>query len=892
MTLQLSSQLQLRATPPAVPPGLVQRRHVEAMLSQGSTRPVTLLSAGPGSGKTLSVASWLGGQGFPGGTAWLTVDGADNDLPTFWADVLGALTVGGVVPADSALRELAPAAGFGPSQASQVRSGLADLPSRVVLVIDDLQEITDTAVLSSLNSLIEHQPPQLRLILISRSDPALRLHRVRVSGELTEIRSRDLTFTEAEAAELFDRSDLELTSEQVRVLFGRTQGWPAGLRLAAMSLTSGEPGSADPADGIARFTGNQRSVAEYFIGEVLDRLPPPDREFLLCASITERLNPSLATALTGRSDSQLILESLVTANAFVVSVGGPGAWYRIHPLLRDLLVHRLSLEKPGTVEDLHLRAARWFTEQGEQIPALRHATLAREWAEVGRLLTSTALPLILTPAGPRLAAALEPAALRATQHPALSTLLAAAVRHYWRRDFDSMLRDAKAAAEFLPSAEDDERIPAEILVAITAVVFDRVRCTGVMIDSAVHLLSLLDRAPRRLVPAAPHYRTIALNNLGVGQLWAGDLTAAQESLTDARASAADLGMGLAEISAQGHLAVLQLLHGRLRSAHLDAGAALQIVDRRGWAAEPQSLGVSVALAMTLLAWDRLKEAADVVAAGLAASSNGSDAGSRLALGIAAVGIAVADDDAVGARSAAARLSAELEKVADRPALLVRWCTVALAQARLASADAAGAIALIRVPTDDDAGFAAAQERVTLAKAQLSLRRPQLVEGLLAPLLGPEPAFRAPAVEARVLLAVAADRQHRDSAALAAITEAIDLAKPEGLLRPFRDAGPAVDVLIGRHRHLVSRHLDFTEQLVSGAAPAIGNHQVSAMTEKLTERELIVLRYLPTMLKASEIADDLFVTVNTVKSHLRAIYRKLDVTTRRAAVDRARELDLL
>jgi LuxR family maltose regulon positive regulatory protein len=820
------------------------------------------------------------------------VDETDNDLGTFWADVLGAMTIGDVLPADSALRDLVPASAFGPSQALQVRAGLAELPVPVILVLDDFQEITDAAVLDSLNHLIDHQPPHLRLVLITRSDPVLRLHRLRVGGGLAEIRSQDLAFTVAEAAELFDRSDLKLTGEQVRVLLDRTQGWPAGLRLAAMSLTSADHGSSDAADGIARFTGTQKSVAEYLIGEVLDRLSPPDRDFLLKTSITDRLSAPLATALTGRTDSQLVLEALVTANAFVVSIGGPDSWFRYHPLLRELLQHRLSLEYPGSADDLNMRAARWFTEQGEPIPALRHATSARNWDEVGRLLTSTALPLILTPAGPALAAALEPAAIRATQDPSLSTLLAAGVCHYHRHDFAGMLRDGNAAAEFLPGAEDDLRIPAEVLIAITGVVYDRTRGTGELVGSSARLLNLLDHAPRRLIPAAPHYRTIGLNNLGVGQLWAGDLADARTSLAAAKAHARELGMGLAEMSAQGHLSVLQVIDGRLRLANAEASAALQVVDRRGWAAEPQALGLFVALGMTLLAWGRLDEAADVIATGLAASSTGSETSSRLAMGIAAVGIAVARGDAAAARSAAARLGAELEQVDDRPELLARWCAVARAQAKVVSGDPKEALGLVRAPVDDDRGFGAALERVLLAKAHLALDRPQSVAALLAPLLEPDVPYLGPAVEARVLLAVAADRQHRDSAALAAVTDAIDLAHPEGLIRPFLDAGPRAAALIRRHRHVTARHLDFTGRLLPATAPTRGEPSAQPLPERLSERELIVLRYLPTMLKAAEIAQDLFVTVNTVKSHLRAIYRKLDVTTRRAAVDRARELNLL
>jgi len=880
-----ASQLRLRASPPTVPPGLVRRRKVEAMLQRGATLPVTLVSAGPGSGKTLSVASWLNSAKLTG-VAWLTVDETDNDLGTFWADVLGALTVADVMPADSSLLDLVPAAGFGPAQALQVRAGLAELPGPVVLVLDDFQEVTGTAVLDSLNLLVDRQPPHLRLVLISRSDPALRLHRVRVGGGLAEIRAHDLAFDEAEAAELFDRSDLDLTGDQVRELFGRTQGWPAGLRLAALSLTS-----TDAAEEIARFSGTEKSVAEYLIGEVLDRLPPADRDFLLRTSITERLNSSLATELTGRPDSQLVLEALVAANAFVVGVGGPGSWFRYHPLLRDLLQHRLSLELPDSTIDLHLRAAQWFTAAGEPISALRHLTTAGSWDQVGRLLSSMALPLLLTPAGPALAAALAPAALRAADEPTLSTLLAAGAGHYHRRDFAAMLRDAKSASDFLPGAADDLRIPAEIMIATMKVVFARTQGTSALTECATQMLSLLDRAPRRIVPAAPHYRTIGLNNLAAGQLWAGDLADARSSLEAAQANARELGLGLAEMSAQSHLSVLQVIRGRLRTAHDDAGRAMQVVERRGRGAEPQALGLYVTLGMTFLAWDRLEAAADTIAAGLAVSSSGSDTSCRLALGIAAVGIAAARGDAAGARSAAAGLSGERAKVADRPDLLARWCAVAQAQARLTAGDPDAAVGCIRAPRGDDLGFAAAMERVVLAKAQLALRRPELLTEILAPLLTADVPYLLAAVEARVLLALAADRLRRDSAALAAITDAITLAEPEGIRRPFLDAGPAAAALVGRHRHVIATQLDFTAQLLPIAEHIAGPAGMPT-PEHLTERELIVLRYLPTMLKAAEIAKVLFVTVNTIKSHQRAIYRKLDTTTRRGAVDRARELNLL
>ena len=251
-----------------------------------------MVSAGPGSGKTLTVAAWL--ARFTGPQAWLTVDETDNDLRTFWSDVLAALAIGAAVPEDSPLRELVPAPSFGAAEALQVRAGLAGLPGPVVLVLDDVHHLSNPEVLDSLSALIEQRPLPLRLVMLTRADPALRLHRVRVSGGLTEIRSEDLAFTKEETTELFAHDGIELTDDQLRLVLDRTQGWPVGVRLAAMFLSS-----AGVTRGIEKFTGTERSVAEYLVGEVLDRQPAPVREFLLRTSIVERLNPSLATALIG-----------------------------------------------------------------------------------------------------------------------------------------------------------------------------------------------------------------------------------------------------------------------------------------------------------------------------------------------------------------------------------------------------------------------------------------------------------------------------------------------------------------------------------------------------------------------------------------------------------------
>jgi LuxR family maltose regulon positive regulatory protein len=284
----------------------------------------------------------------------------------------------------------------------------------------------------------------------------------------------------------------------------------------------------------------------------------------------------------------------------------------------------------------------------------------------------------------------------------------------------------------------------------------------------------------------------------------------------------------------------------------------------------------------------LEEASDIIDAGLAASTRGADAGCRLLLGITAVGVAAARGDLVTIRSAADRLAAELAAVPDPPDLLSRLCAVAQSRVQLISGQPQNATTMV---VGRGSGYADAAERVAIGRTNLASGRADLLPALLTPVLETGASFLGLAVEARILLALAADREHRDTAALTQLTEAIDLAEAENMIRPFLDAGTPLRGLIVRHRHIVARHLQFTEELLSPKA-MLEARETGLADEHLTERELIVLRYLPTMLKAGEIAADLFVSINTVKAHLRSIYRKLDVTSRRAAVDRARELNLL
>ena len=818
--------------------------------------------------------------------AWLSVDDSDNDPQAVWSDVLGARTIGGALPAGGALRELVPAAGFGAREAQQVRAGLAELPQTVTLVLDDFQQIRDRRVLDSIGQLLENQPHRLRLVLVTRSDPVLRLNRLRVHGDLCDIRADDLAFTRDETVELLHSNGLYPSPAQLGVLLDRTQGWVAGLRLAMLCL--------DPADidrGIDAFSGTDRLVADYLVEELLDRLPAADRGFLLTTSIADRINAALANELTDRTDGKVVLDRLLARNALLVGLAGSTEWFRFHPMLRDLLANRLALEQPGVLQDLHLRASRWFAAHGEPIHAIRHATAGQHWAEARRLLTDVAWPQALTPNAPALVAALGPAADRAMTDPSTGTLLAAAVRDLHRRDFDAMMRATTAAAEGLAEVPLGEQYSAEALIALLRVAHSRIHNPERTVPTADHLLGLLDRRPGQRLPSAQQHRVIATNNLAVGRLWTSEFDAAAVALTSVQIRCHELGLGLTELSAHAHLALLDVIHGRLPDAGRRAGAAYGIANRRGWAGESQVLGLFAALAMTDLEQGRLDMAAATIDSGLAISLTGSDACCRVMLGIAAVGVAVARIDAVAARAASARLTTIQNQVGNLPPLLFRWCAVAHAEAHLTAGEPEAATLLVG-DSRDGLGFMSALERVAVAKARLLLGQPDAALDALAPIPLAALPFLGPLVEARVLAAVAADRAHRDTAALDAITEAIDLAQAVGMSRPFLAAGPSIGGLLTRHRHLVARHLTFTGTLFARDVLSPTAGPANAPVGPLTERERAVLKYLPTMLKSAEIASDLFVTINTVKTHQQAIYRKLGVNTRRDAVDTARALNLL
>ncbi len=872
-----------RISPPSVPQGFVARPRVYALLDRALTGPVTLLSAGPGYGKTLALADWV--TRMPARVAWLTIEPSDDRLSGFWSALLSAVRRSGVVEPATPLGHLAPAAGFGEEDAIEVIDLLAEIDDTAVIVLDDLHHLRNREVLASIELLLHRLAPAVHVIISARYDPALRLRRLAMSGGLSEIRSEQMAFTDAEAAQLLTQGELHLSPAAISRLVVRTQGWAAGLRLALAGLDRD-----DPEHAVDEFRGSDRPVADYLMEEVLDQLDGQERQFLLRASVADPVCADLAQALTGVTDAQARLEEVEVGNGFIVGRSGGRTWFSWHPLFQEMLLHRLGVEHPGEVRPLYRLSAAWRLDHGDPLAAIRDLTEAGDWGTIGRILTDRVAPDILTATAPALIQSLAPVAARSDVDPSPAPLLASALCNFHRLDYDAMLRDVAAADAATSGATSTASLGGDLLIASLRMAYAHAREPGCLSNSANHVLKVVDQLSRHQVPALERYRAIATTNLGFGLLWDGELHTATASLADGEKACRQWGLGLSELTAKGHLAVISALRGQLRLARQQADGARETANKHGWTREPQASAHLIALAIIALDTGRPDDAENLITVGTQGTSP------HLASGVAFAALAVEVARARHAPPQAHRRTAVLTAMANRPndlpPMLAGWVRNVMADHLVERGEVDAARAMLhQVPFT---GFPRARRAVTLARCLLLLDEPAAALRLMTSSFGDCAGYLTVAADARIVAAMAAQRLRRDARAMELLAEGIDLAAPNGITAPFLSAGDELHRLLQRHRTLVVRHTDFTAGLLTAAPRARSTppEPQDAGEQRLTERERAVLPFLATHLKSLEIASELYLSVNTIKSHQQAIYRKLGVTTRRDAVDRGRELGLL
>ncbi|GIJ72621.1 LuxR C-terminal-related transcriptional regulator [Virgisporangium ochraceum] len=864
-----------RHSRPRLTPGVVLRRRLIDLVDAGARRPVTLLCAGPGWGKTITVASWV--TTATDRVAWLTLHPDDNDRTMFWTHVVGALRGAGAFEPGHPLADLEPAAGVTDAVVDQILDGLDALPVRVVLVLDDFHDLEAEAVLHDLDDLLRYPPDRLRLILVTRTEPSLRLHLLRASGEIAEIRGPDLAFRPDEAALLFANRNVRVSDDDVARLIEETQGWAAGLQLAVASLAQGRR-----IDDLA----GDHGVADYLTREVLARLPPDVRTFLTRTSVLDEVCADLATALTGERYSQRILESLERANAFVQGLGSFPRWFRYHPLLRDVLRNELTAQSPELLPELHRIAARWYAEQGAVIDALRHAAAGRDWEFLARQAVDW-VPLMLSADRAGLVAVLRQ--IPGGELPTTPELqVCDALLLFHAGDYANVPARLAAARDLRAERTGPCDLPLEVaLLTIEAAVVNRVRgdMPG-LVTATTAVLGRLSSLRFGELPALLQYRAIALNNKGVGLLWTGQLDRADRYLWAGVTAARAAGLVLVEINAVGHLALLAVLRGALREAYEHATLACDLAERRGVRMSLQAVAGQLALALVELEHNNVAEAERELRRAVEAHRADPEAAQVLVSSLTRARLHVVTGDLEAARAELRRARRDADPMMVAPAL-DRWHRLTQSEVDLASGHAEAVVARYGRHTDS----LLPGETVCLARAELALGGLDLAEALAARARATSPG-NLNAVWAWTVTALVADAQGHGNRSVDALSSAVRIAQREGIRRPFLSIGDRrLATLLERQRWLVRDNAAFVADLLAETTPTRPGAAPAPETD-LSDRELEVLRYLPTVLTAAEIADELRVSVNTVKAHLRSIYRKLDVTRRREAVVRAREQNLI
>jgi LuxR family maltose regulon positive regulatory protein len=843
---------------------------------------VTVVSSSPGSGKTVLLRSWISHAGSASNAAWVTVRRGERDPQQWWLSVLGALRQ--TAPGRALVQPLTAAPDLdGWAIAERLLTDLAPLQDRIYLVIDDLHELGPAEARRQLELLVMRAPEELRFVLATRHDVRLGLHRLRLKGELAEIREADLRFNIAEAEEMFDAAGVKLPDPAL--LVERTEGWAAGLRLAALSLA----GHPHPGRFAEEFSGTERTVAEYLLAEVLDRQPEPVRRLLLRTSVLERVNGELADLLTGDSGGERVLQDLERANAFVMSLDARRSWFRYHHLFADLLQLELRRTASGEVTALHRAAAGWFAGHGHPVDAVRHAQAARDWGRAAGLLADNWYSLQLDgqaatthqllagfPAGTR-TADVELSALAAAEELAYGSLEAAE-------------RYLDLAERGMASLPDARRAQVQLLLGITRLVLARQRWNLQAVAQEERQLQAMAEAPDGVQPSlGQELRALALISLGTTEFWAAGADPARH-LEMGVALARRIGRPFLEFTGLAYQTAAGLYQSFTRAAERGR-QAIELAQRHGWADEPAA-GLAYVILGAMSAWQMRPEQAEPwVQRAERVLRAETDPAAVLGMHHARGVLELArgrDADALAAFQAAERLGGRLTA----PHMLLTPARAWILHVLVRLGEVERAEQALAGLGERDRGHG--EIRVAAAVLRLAQDDPRAALTAVAPVMdGSAPVVRSAwLVEAFLLGAIAWDALGDRDAAGRALERALDLADPDGVLLWFwLHPVPGLLQRDARHRTAHPALIADILSLPAGQAPAPPAGP-PPLLEPLSDSEIRVLRYLPTNLSALQIASELCVSHNTVRTHMRHLYTKLGTHRRFDTVERARALGLL
>jgi LuxR family maltose regulon positive regulatory protein len=862
---------------------LIDRGDLLTALDRAAAKKVTIVSAPAGSGKTSLLRAWADRPVQPHRLAVLQVQRDQQDAQQFWLALLDAVRRASGTTSGAAPRAVTPEFN-GQAMVDRVLSELEDHPGRGVLVIDDLHELHSRDALAQLTRLLTNLPPNAHAVLATRHDVRLGLHQLRLVGELAEIRGADLRFSERETRELLGASGVDLSEAGAALLHQRTEGWAAGLRLAAISLA----GHPDPERFVAEFSGSERMVAEYLLAEMLERQPEDVQHVLLRTSLLDRVNGELADLLTGRPGSERILLSLEDANAFVVSLDPERTWFRYHHLFGDLLRLELRRMLPELVPELHRRAAEWFIQHGQAADAIRHTQAAGDWADAARLLADHSFSLTMDGQAQTVRALLR-AFPPGADYPELALIRAG--RNLARGRLDEAAAHLAVAEAYAETTLPDRQRRLRVAIASLQLSLSarRGHLAGVA-EQARFLASPVTGESDEDIALSNDLRAVALMNLGTVEASLG-LADAERHLREGAVLAQKIGRPYLEVRCLVQLGFASKTRP-FATVQRRCREAIALAERYGWGAEPMTAPALITLASTMVWTGELDAAERWLQRAIRALQADTGADIRLLVHIvsgmlqACCGL---HHEAMQEFSAAEQLRSRL---ADSHALASQVTGWMLAtQARLGMlGEARAAIAALADERASSGEIHNARAAICLAECD-----PAGAIGALRDVLdGAAPVVGYVTVVEAQLLAGLAYRELGDlRAGNQAAERALALAESDRLVLPFAMTGSR-ELLEALPRHETAHAALLADILdvMHGSAPAADDQPPPPDAEELSPGELRVLRYLPTNLSRPEIAGELSVSPNTVGTHIRRIYAKLGVRDRSSAVQRARQLQLL
>ena len=910
---------------PSAPPRWVQRPHLIQRLNEGlsSGRQITLVSAPAGFGKTTCISEWLNALGWP--VAWLSLDAADDDPGWFFAYFIAALQK----VDENVGKEIAGVLHSGQLPPSEVVSAtlindILECQGRFLLILDDLQSIQDRFILQVLGQLVANLPPALHLVLITREDPSLPLARLRANNQLTEIRARDLRFARHDAERLLNEVlGLSLSRTDVAALEAKTEGWAVGLQLAGMSVRD----RTNPSSFIADLSGSHRFILSYLTEEVLNQQPEEIQQFLLQTSILDRLNGDLCNAVTGRSDGRALLERLFNANLFLIPLDDEGHWYRYHHLFADLLRDLQNAFQKEKTAELHQRASYWYAQADMANEAIQHALAAEDYGLAVNLLEHHAMGMIMQGYAKTVNGWVQ--AIPAEWASSPRTDLAFAWMHLLRGAYaqaSPYLERSQAAfsgPQVEPHLGEEERaLKAEWLVMQSLLL----NMQGKMTESCGLASQALEIAPEQ----DSRVRSLAYFGLACAYQVMEDYGPAMEAYQKAIQHGRAAGNLITEMMSTSGLAQLAFEHGQLHLAfEIASPVTLRLEESRSL--PPISTVVYGMLGEVCYQWAQIEEARRHSRRALQLSTLGGYNSGMINCRVLLSRLSRLEGDLEDA-------AREIQKAVDlmqgdipdyvRQEAASQRVRVYLAQDRPAAAELVlqgqgfsfrDEISFPALPSGGSVPHSVgllynSSLHVLLYQARTrgdltGLRSGiELAVRLIAGALQGQ--YLLVALEALLLRAQMHVALGKSQQAKVDYLRALELAEPEGILGVFVEQGsPVAEALAAlvKQNQLGTVQPGYVQRILvafsrpqsSGTtrgeqlAPhlAAGLESV-ALIEPLTDRELDVLDLMAEGLKYQEIAERLFISLNTVRSHVKAIYGKLNVNNRTRAVEMARQLGLL